>query len=204
MAEYDNDYSKQEFDKMLKANPGINYHDNHNLYVGPLTKLSYAYGLRNSGLNGYVSPDAPMTANVGILRPSTAAHEAAHTQQNAAKFYDISQPQNYYSPAGKEAVPGINALLEQLRAKYPNLVGDNLGDSSREIMANLQGIEASLPTGTNVLDTLDLPSAYRRLVEHRMFPQSDKFFASDYTPPSKPLQSNESILQYLRRRMKGR
>ncbi len=192
-------YERKDFEKVRENAPGTNYAENYNLFVGPLTKLRQAY---SGDANGWVDSEVdPYTAYIARMRPSTIAHEAAHTQQNAANFYDIVQPRNRGSDAYRQELSGIKSVLSQLREKYPNLVGENLGDSSREIMANLQGIEATLPAGTNVFDTLDLPKAYRRLLEHRIFPMSDKLFESDYQKPDAPLKSNESIFQYLKRKL---
>lgn len=178
---------------------GSNLDNSYGLYVDPRTQVRTAW---SDSDNGWVDPKNPTIVNLARLRPTTLGHEAAHVQQNLASLFDIEQPQNRHSEAGygQQGREGLNQVINQLRTKFPKFVGANVGDSSREILANLQGIEAGMPAGTNILDKLDLPPAYRRLLEHRMFPTQNKFFNSEYVPKEPSLQNNESIAQYIKRK----
>jgi hypothetical protein len=126
-----------------------------------------------SNLGGYVKKDEPQTVYLNeksIFEPvSTLGHEATHVAQDLANkdLYESQEKNNkdFYTYRLGLGGPMMSYPSDKMNEIYKNaekvfneykdkkIFSSSFPNSQSEMMADLQGIEASLPKGQTILDT---------------------------------------------------
>jgi len=120
------------------------------------------------GLGGYVTEKEPTTINLNqrsIFEPlPTVGHEATHVAQNLANKELLKNKDDYSYRLGlggplksfpKNMMIQINENAEKVYQEYKDkdILSSDFSRDQREMMADLQGLEAALPKGQTILDT---------------------------------------------------
>ena len=179
------------------VDPNSNFAQNYGTYSPPGANYIPFQGSQGDDL-GFVAPKkVPNTAfyrNAPNINPTvTKGHEAAHLQAN---IYDpVARRESLkgnYSPMAIGHYRAHKDLLNGVKEFYGNsrqgqVSAHNMGRSEEELLAELQGIEASLPRGSNVFDAAQLRNEtnqqFIRKLEQSMLPTMPKMFPPDSFEP---------------------
>lgn len=174
----------------------------HKLQLGMNTNLrqSPVYTQGVTGINalndmyteaGFVQKDKPTTLHINpysFADPiNTTGHEAYHAQSNIYKDFldkegikanilgfDTLIPKGTEGISGKEYKADFLKRIKNAYLQYGNeyKFGEGFTSNPHEFMANLQGIESTLPSGKTILDTKVGKDLFKTKEEKQMYLKS--------------------------------